>query len=381
MFLDKKAFLLAILLIIILNISACTDEDELTGNEKSNVYSLSSTFTSLINNNIEYDETNTDYVIKKDNISSDNDSKFIIDNIGKIKWTNEENSSIRIITPQKTFDVYCIDGFFPPADYYLEYKIINSEKNDYILLHCENQHKRWYYILDGNFKNILFIIMDNSNSCSIKLVKDSEINLDMGNQLNIIQNDILKTKFISEVNLNNIEDISKLENLPIEIKNNVDYQKAISDISNIAKKNCGPYYIDNAIYSIININNNESLILFKIMSASPTLLECHMFYINNNGFYSDCGTNGALYSGFEAVNNLSICSSKYEQLLLLHTVADYKIDENDVTTFFNSNGEMVFLYSECNNSYTSTINIEMFDERYYDEVSELFLNLFENLLI
>ena len=348
-------------------------------NKDENIQSLNSTFTSLITATNKYDETNYVSEINKDNINSENDSKFILNGVGEIKWENEESPSICIISNNKTFNVYCIDGFFPPADHYLEYKIINYEKNDYILLHCENQHKRWYYILDGNFKNILFVTMDNSDPCNIKLVKNSEISLDMDNQLNIIQNEILKTKSISEVDLNKIEDISKLENLPIEIKNNVDYQKAITDISNIAKENCGPYYIDNAIYSIININNNESLILFKIMNASPTLLECHMFYINNNGSYVDCGTNRALYSGFEAVNDLSICSSRYEQLLLLHTVDDYKTDANDVTTFFNSDGEMVFLYSECNNSYTSTINIEMFDERYYDEVSELFLNQFKTL--
>lgn len=381
MLLSKKIFLFVILLFVLLNATACTSENGTVKNKDENIQSLNSTFTSLITATNKYDETNYVSEINKDNINSENDSKFILNGVGEIKWENEESPSICIISNNKTFNVYCIDGFFPPADHYLEYKIINYEKNDYILLHCENQHKRWYYILDGNFKNILFITMDNSDPCNIKLVKDSEISLDMDNLLNIIQNEILKTKSISEVDLNNIEDISKLEDLPIEIKNNVDYQKAITDISNIAKENCGPYYIDNAIYSIININNNESLILFKIMNASPTLLECHMFYINNNGSYVDCGTNRALYSGFEAVNDLSICSSRYEQLLLLHTVDDYKTDANDVTTFFNSDGEMVFLYSECNNSYTSTINIEMFDERYYDEVSELFLNQFKTLSV
>lgn len=190
MLLSKKIFLFVILLFVLLNATACTSENGTVKNKDENIQSLNSTFTSLITTTNKYDETNYVSEINKDNINSENDSKFILNGVGEIKWENEESPSICIISNNKTFNVYCIDGFFPPADHYLEYKIINYEKNDYILLHCENQHKRWYYILDGNFKNILFITMDNSNPCNIKLVKDSEISLDMDNQLNIIQNEI-----------------------------------------------------------------------------------------------------------------------------------------------------------------------------------------------
>ena len=149
MLLSKKIFLFVILLFVLLNATACTSENGTVKNKDENIQSLNSTFTSLITTTNKYDETNYVSEINKDNINSENDSKFILNGVGEIKWENEESPSICIISNNKTFNVYCIDGFFPPADHYLEYKIINYEKNDYILLHCENQHKRWYYILDG----------------------------------------------------------------------------------------------------------------------------------------------------------------------------------------------------------------------------------------
>lgn len=78
MLLSKKIFLFVILLFVLLNATACTSENGTVKNKDENIQSLNSTFTSLITTTNKYDETNYVSEINKDNINSENDSKFIL---------------------------------------------------------------------------------------------------------------------------------------------------------------------------------------------------------------------------------------------------------------------------------------------------------------
>lgn len=248
-------------------------------------------------------------------------------------WSNDENPYIYLITDEGIFyNISNIDGFFPKSDEFVEYRFCNYNKsceNLNIFLYCQNSNTKKYFFLDKNFENTLTINIINNNTLNIKSKENDNYNI---NLLDMIIDDI---SIYSEINLFNLNSSTEIGDFPSLIKNKPNYLDAILNISDNAKENSGPWYNEEALYAFADINNDEmcELIFFKSINSSPSINECHMFIIYENGEYIDYGTNRSLMKGIEGVKSVLVCTEEKEASMILHCESTYKTEQNSAWLF------------------------------------------------
>lgn len=383
----KKSIRLFSEIALVLAMTACSSEINKITNNSDSLNATEYTFsTSIFDLHEEsYPVETVESILYKNNISIEAYAVIDINEIGKIIWEDGESSSIYFISNEGEFyNVHCIDGFFPSSNDFLDYKSCNceddSKESNGIALHCRNLNTEQYYFLNNSFANVLSITLENS------VLKIKMKNFEYSDRLiELIQNKILNINISSEIEFIHMDSSTESESLRAEIKDNPNYLNAVYSISDIAKRNSGPWYNDEAMYAFADIDNDElsELIFLKPMNSAPALDECHLFIIYPDGEYADYGTNRALMGGINGAENIIIHTDHGGNMLAFHYESIYKSEQIVVWVFCDKDGQKVIEYSKMTEMISDDsirVNVKVCNRNYNDITIELFAELIMSLM-